>query len=166
MSFKTKKAWELTGMHRMFTEEDERLYPIFETTLFGEYFIVDGLQKLDGSEDEYDRISRRFFVSNIVDALNLIEAGITSNIKHQRIVLLQGLSQDQTGDYNCSIIEEIILCEDEAEQPAYIFILKNGSRVVSSLMTTKESELKAIDTIYQSASITEYGSGFLMDFRN
>lgn len=157
MTFKTRAEWELKGVYELFAPKEDRNYPLFEACFFGNYFIVDGGQIIkEEGEEEFD-MGRRFFVSSFKDTLSLIKSFENTDIQHENITLLQGGNYSKTGDYNCSIIEEMIHCEDEAGQDAWIYLLKNEQKVIDSLLTKNEDELKLIDTFYKRPHFTGYG---------
>lgn len=161
MTFKTMEDWELKGIYEVFSPNGERNYPLFEANLFGNYFILDGRQILkEDAEEDFD-MGRRFFVSNFINTLKVIKQFEGTDIHHESIALLHGANYSDTGDYNSSIIEEVIHCKDQAGQDAWIYLLKNGMRVVDSVMTNKEVELIKKDVLYTKNDITDYGQSFL-----
>ncbi len=161
-SFKTRKEWELTGVNRLFTNENERLYSFVESVLFGNYFIIDAIEMIEEDEpDEPFELGRRFFISGTYDALSLIHESSKAGLKHLGIALLQGKNFNDSGDYISSLIDEIIHCKDEAGQSAFIYLLRNGDRIVESLLTDNEEELLLIDSIYKDSVMTNYGLKYL-----
>lgn len=159
-SFKTIKNWELEGIHRVFADSDERIYPFVETILFGNHFIIDFLQQIEGDEVEgMEEFSRRFFISGTLDALEFIYNARQQGLEHTGVALLQGDNLND-GDYMSSLIEDINLYHDEVGQNAFVLMLKNGMRVVDSLLTD-EAKISLVSNLYKNKAITNEGIKFL-----
>lgn len=160
MTFKTNKQWELKGLFEL-SPSGERNYPLFEASLFGNYYILDSQESEVDEDGETSDFKRRFFISNLITALKLIGSLDNKGIKHESITLLQGSNWTETEDYNASVIEKITYCNDDAGQDAWLFALKNGTVVVESLLTKNESELVKVDVLYVDSALTRYGHRYL-----
>lgn len=161
-SFKTNNNWELKGIDRMFADSNERLYPFVETVSPGNYFIIDSLQKIESDEvDGVEELSRRFFLSDTLGALAFICNGSKQGLEYTGVALLQGANLSDDNDYNSSSIDEIILCEDAMGQNAFVYKLKNGKRVLDSMLAGSEEEIELKSTLYENKELTNHALDIL-----
>lgn len=162
MGFLTRSYWEMTGIHRTFLENEERIYPFIETQFFNNFYMIDFHEPLPIHEqsDDLKALSKRLLVSNwelLFDVLLNLEKDDNTI---DSVTLVRG-NNDPRGAM-ASLITETYYCHDKANQMALFFKLKNGCEEIESLLAEKPKDLVIKDCLIKDQKLTESARAHFM----
>jgi hypothetical protein len=145
MLIKTNEQWEIKDHPiKFFDSPGTRIYPLIELSLNSHLFHVDILPKPSGSDDV--ALWHRFITADLEQAFVIVEEDL---IDEFNISIQTRRCDNEDHDYKINTILEILTGKETAGQTSYVFICKNGKRIIDSAMGESEDDLKDLKVIYK-----------------
>jgi len=144
MYIETNKDWEidLPGYNKL-SPPGTRIYPFVDVSGTSLLFHVDVLvHSTDDDDDDDCMFWKRFITTDIIQAFILIDDDHVNEFKIS-------LQRSEKHEYIISMITEVLQAEDSAGQISYVFVCKDGKRVLYSSLAESEQELKNKKSIYR-----------------
>ncbi len=150
MFIETHEDWEIDipGLKQLYGDSGVRTYPIVKFSMNCYLFHVDIESYLP---EEKISMGNRYLAADIEQSLALINnanANANDKVEDFSISIQTRRCDNKNDEYHISTILEVIEGEDSAGQRSYIYVCKDGKRVMDSPLASLEKELSNIKTIY------------------
>ena len=145
MLINTHEDWEIDNPAlKLFDPPGTRIYPFVEISINCHLFHVD--IRTHPTKDDGYMPCMRFIATDIIQAFIMVD---DDSVKEFSISLQSRRCDNENDEYQISSINEILQAEETCGQKVYIYICKNGKRVIDTSLGSSEDELSNIKSIYQ-----------------